>query len=435
MIQILTLAMKDLTIMFRDKSGFFFTFIFPIVIAVLFGSIFGGDNNSGTRTMTVLIVDEDSTTASQSFVKQLDDASEINVVPSTITIASERVRLGKNTAYIAIKKGYGDATQQMFWGDPPEIEIGVDPARRAESAMLQGILMKYGSKRFQDTFSNPGKMLQNLNISKEAVANDSEMDTIWKNNLSQLFSDLDRFFEFESTQIEEFDEHSVDSPLTSGENNVMLPLLVTQKNVAVLKSGPINSYAVSFPQGIIWGIIGVAAAFGISIVVERTQGTMQRLRIAPISLGQVLAGKAAACFTAIIAIDFVLVMLAVTAFGVQINSLVLLLFAMLSSAICFTGIMMLLSVLGKTERSVGGIGWAVLLILSMIGGGMVPLMFMPGWMKTVGTLSPVKWTIMSFEGVMWRGFSLSEMLMPMGILLSMGVVSFFIGVVVMKKTS
>ena len=435
MIQILTLALKDLTVMFRDKSGFFFTFIFPIIIAVLFGSIFGGDHNGGTRTMTVLIVDEDSTTASQDFIKQLDAGAEIKIVPSTLAVASERVRVGKNTAYIAIKKGYGDASEQMFWGDPPEIEIGVDPARRAESAMLNGILMKYGSKRFQDAFSDPQKMLQNLNISKEAIENDSDLDTTWKNNLSQLFTDLDRFFEFESNQIEELDSLPADNSTTSAENNVMLPLLITQKNVAVLKAGPINAYAISFPQGIIWGIIGVAAAFGISIVVERTQGTLQRLRIAPISLGQVLAGKALACFTAIIAIDIVLVTLAVTVFGVSINSFVLLLLATLSSAICFTGIMMLLSVLGKTERSVGGIGWAVLLVLSMIGGGMIPLMFMPGWMKTVGTFSPVKWTILSFEGVMWRGFSFSEMLQPVGILLSIGVVSFLIGVIVMKKTS
>jgi ABC-2 type transport system permease protein len=43
--------------------------------------------------------------------------------------------------------------------------------------------------------------------------------------------------------------------------------------------------------------------FGIGIVSERTQGTMVRLQMSPVSRGQLLAGKALACFAAIVIVQ------------------------------------------------------------------------------------------------------------------------------------
>ncbi len=52
---------------------------------------------------------------------------------------------------------------------------------------------------------------------------------------------------------------------------------------------------------------------------------------------------------------------------------------------------------------------------------------MPPFMRTVSHVSPVKWAILAMEGAIWRGFSLAEMLLPCGILLAIGVVSFIVG--------
>jgi ABC-2 type transport system permease protein len=97
-------------------------------------------------------------------------------------------------------------------------------------------------------------------------------------------------------------------------------------------------------------------------------------------------------------------------------------------SIAFVGIMMFLSVLGKTEQSAGGIGWAILLVMAMLGGGMIPLFAMPSWMKIVSDISPVKWAILAMEGAVWRQFSFQEMLLPCGILLAVGVATFAVGV-------
>jgi ABC-2 type transport system permease protein len=71
----------------------------------------------------------------------------------------------------------------------------------------------------------------------------------------------------------------------------------------------------------------------------------------------------------------------------------------------------------------------------MTGGGMIPLIAMPPWMQAVSNFSPVKWGILSFEGAIWRGFSLAEMVPALGILLGIGVVAAVAGTRVWQRTN
>jgi ABC-2 type transport system permease protein len=115
-------------------------------------------------------------------------------------------------------------------------------------------------------------------------------------------------------------------------------------------------------------------------------------------------------------------------FGIEVASYFKLMLGLVIAAGSFVGVMMLLSVLGKTERAASGIGWAVLLVFAMIGGGMLPLFFMPDWLKALSSISPIKWGILALEGAIWRDFSFGELLQPYLILSGFGLVSFFIGV-------
>jgi len=140
-----------------------------------------------------------------------------------------------------------------------------------------------------------------------------------------------------------------------------------------------------------------------------------------------------ACFIAAVAVCSALLALGVTVFGVRVSSSLHLVLAVLLSAFCFVGIMMFISVLGRTEQAVGGAGWAVLLVMSMTGGGMVPLMMMPKWMAVIGNLSAVHWSVYALEGAIWRGLTLGEMLTPLGVLAGYGVVFFTAGMLLMRR--
>jgi ABC-2 type transport system permease protein len=64
---------------------------------------------------------------------------------------------------------------------------------------------------------------------------------------------------------------------------------------------------------------------------------------------------------------------------------------------------------------------------------MIPVMFMPQFMKSLSLLSPVKWGILAMEGAIWREFSLAEMMLPCGILLGIGIVGVVVGTKMLNR--
>jgi ABC-2 type transport system permease protein len=235
--------------------------------------------------------------------------------------------------------------------------------------------------------------------------------------LERLFEDLEEF-------MDELPEEAAEEGTFAG----WQPLEIESRDVYRQREGPQNNFQISFPQGMLWGMLAACAAFGISLVEERTKGTLVRLRMAPISRAQILGGKALACFVSAAGVCVLLTAVAAAFFRVRPSSLGLLALAVACSAVAFVGMMMGLSSLAKTERAAGGIGWAVLMMLTMIGGGSVPLFFMPSWLQKASYFSPMRWSVLALEGAIWRGFALREMLLPCGILIGVGVVCFALGV-------
>jgi len=430
--EILALAMKDLRLLLRDKAGFIFAFVFPLVYAIFFGAIFSNVGRSGTAKLQIAVVDLDETPESQSFIEALNRTSEVDVTTTSQDEAVQSVRRGQRLAYITLPSGFGAKRDGMFWGEPPEIAVGIDPSRQAEAGMLQGVLIKCAFERMQDMFQRPGVMAERIDKWLDDVQAADDIDPAWRGTLELFFPAMKTFVQ----SIPRDEQESAASQAAGGveqEGSSLFeggwqPVVIDIEPVARQAGVRVSSYAWSFPQGTIWGVMGCAAAFGISLVIERTSGTLVRLRMAPIHPWQILAGKATACFVATVGMMITLLVIAAVVFNVRTHSMPLLAAAVISVALGFVGIMMLLSVLGRTEQSAAGIGWAVLLIMAMIGGGMVPRILMPSWMKTLSHISPVKWGIHAMEGALWRDFSPAEMLVPCAVLIGVGVVCFAIGV-------
>jgi ABC-2 type transport system permease protein len=196
---------------------------------------------------------------------------------------------------------------------------------------------------------------------------------------------------------------------------------------------PRSAYEITFPSAILWGLIGCIMTFAISLVTERSHGTLLRLRVAPLSWAQILAGKGLACYLTAVIVAALILFIGRVGLSVRLSSPVGLVLAVGSMAFCFMGLMMLMSTIGKTERAVAGAGWGIMMPFTMIGGGMIPLAFMPRWMQTVSNISPVKWGILALEGAIWRDFTLTEMLLPCAILLGIGAVAFAGGVKLLSR--
>ena len=273
----------------------------------------------------------------------------------------------------------------------------------------------------QERFSDPGAMRKEIRQAGADLDESSDLDPAQRLILKTFLTSLETFL------------GSID-PEVYAEGPQFNAVPIESVNVSRDTRATISSFAITFPQGILWGVLGCSAGFAISLVTERAQGTFLRLRIAPISRGQILAGKGLARFLSCLIVILLLLTVGRLFFGIRMENPVTLALAACCTAICFVGLMMFICVLGKTEQAVAGAGWAMLLVLAMFGGGMVPLMFMPGWMRTISHVSPVKWGIVALQGAITRDFSVGEMALPCGILVAVGLACFGVGVTILNRT-
>lgn len=416
--KMLAIAIKDLKLLFRDHGGFFFTFFYPILFALFFGLVFstGGD---GIQAIKIDAVDMDQTPQSQLFLKRLASAPELDLKIVDSLKARKDVLSGKRVAYILLEKGFGQARRNFFSGKTPQVELGIDPSKKAESGMLSGILMKYAVQEMQQTFSDSKLMKKNSEKALQSVINDKTLLPSEKATLTNLFKALNQLWD--------------DSVLNASQKTErgfkeFEPLRIKEQKIAFEPAKQLNSFDFTFPQGIVWGLLACAISFAVSLVSERTHGTLFRIQAASVRKSTVLAGKALASFIVSVSMALALILIGVLWFGIHVHGWFMLIFTILVVSLAFVGIMVLFSVLGKTERAVSGMGWALILPMAMLGGGMIPLAFMPKWLQTVSVVSPVKWAILSIEGSLWRAFTWSQLVEPLTILLLFGLGSFLIGV-------
>lgn len=432
---ILKLALKDLRLLLADPVGLFFAIVFPILSASLFGLMYAGQSGGGAAALPVVVVDTDQSPASARLVSDLENDAGLALtrVRDTATAAST-VRAGDAVAFIRVPQGFGAALAQPFWGGAAQVELAVDPSRPAERGMLHGVLMQHLFRGLQAELANTSLLRQNLNALAETLA-PTGSPSPQAAMVAPFLKDLDRVLAHVPS-IRALGGDS-NSPFSEGwapvkVEEIQLPSAAGDKSPTHSRSSP-NSFAISFPQGTSWGVLGCAAAFAISLVVERRRGTLVRLRLAPIGRVHILAGKGLACFISIITVCTLLAAFGAVVFGVRPQSPFLLILAYVSIALCFVGIMMLLSVLGRTEAAAGGIGWSVLLILAMFGGGMMPLFLLPEWAQRLGSFSPVKWSILAMEGAIWREFDLTALLPICATLVTIGAAAFCIGVAIDRR--
>ena len=413
---ILAIAIKDLRMLIRVKSGLFFALGWPLVISILFGAIFSGSSD-GPRRMAVALADDDQSAGSKAFAAQIVASTSFWVQVCKRSEAIDLVHKGRLAAALILPSGFGEASGQLFHGRPPQVEVWIDPSHQAEAAMIQGVLFQMTMEQLQKKMSDSGAMRVGLHESLEDLKS-SDLPPDQRASLTRFLGNMDRAM----AEMPALSSAAGGSPSASWQ-----PLKIEQHDVAIRQEGPRNPFEITFPQGLLWGVLGCTMAVAIGFVSERTQGTLFRLQMAPIGRIQLVAGKALACAVACLVLETLLLAIGRLGFHVVPNNWGLMALAGVSTAAAFVGIMMLIAGLAKTEQAAGGVGWASMMPLAMFGGAMVPLAFMPHWMAQIGVVSPVRWGILAFEGALWRGFSFEEMLLPCGILLAIGAICFFIG--------
>lgn len=415
MSNIVTMAMKDIRLLFRDRLSLFFIVLWPLTMAVFFGAMFSG-LSSGPESVPVALVDEDRTAASERFAARLEDSELLTVERTSTEQGLDLLRQGRTAVLLTLGPGFGAALDNPFVATP-RIEMAVDPTQMAVAGMIRGLLVEAAGEDLSALIADSDRMAA-LNATNrlgiEALPPSAARDEFL------TFLDLTPRI---SSLIEELGIGGSTTAAARGG----APIEIVRATIEAERMGPTNAYSTSFPQAMIWALIGGSAAFSLSLTVERSRGTLLRLLVSPTTSRQVLASKALAALTTSVATTTALIALGIVAFGVAPTSYPLLALAVLCGAICFAGLTMAFSVIGKTEGGTSGVSWGAMLPMSLLGGVMFPLFLMPQWMQYLSNVSPMKWALLALEGAVWRGFTFLEMLLPCGVLVLIGAAAFGFG--------
>lgn len=427
---VLAVAAKDLRLLARDRAAFIFTFLFPVALAVLFGSMFGGGGDGPARDLEIAVHDRSGSREGEAYIAALSAPGEglVAAREPSVEACEDRVRSQGALACLVLPADFQGGAEAILAGRRVELELVVDPSRRAEAGLLQGKLMASGYRRMMSGFTDPARASGLLARARASLDADAALPAPARAALVELYEGLDAV-----SKIEEGTGPEAQGPRDS--DGGWQPLAVATRELAARGAeGPPSVYAVTFPQGVAWGLMSCVMAFVGALVRERSRGTMLRLTAAPISPAQVLAGKSLACFTACVAVQLLILLVAALAFGVRVGSPPGMVAALVSASLGFTGLTLLMSGLSRSEEGADGLGRAALMVLALIGGGAVPLAFMPDGMVTASHVSPFKWAVLAFEGALWRGFGPAEMLLPCAILLVLGVLGFVSGTLLLRRS-
>ena len=171
-----------------------------------------------------------------------------------------------------------------------------------------------------------------------------------------------------------------------------------------------NSTQHNVPAWSIFAMFFMVISLGGNIVKERRSGSFIRLQTIPASFSLVLISKIVMYVTvamtqlAIIFLlgKFVFPLLGLPSLVLPSNILGLIVVSFLSamSAISFA---MLVGTYAKTQEQASGFGAIAVIILAAIGGIWVPSFVMPSYLQTIGSISPMHWSLEGYYTLFLKG--------------------------------
>ncbi|NPD44536.1 MULTISPECIES: ABC transporter permease [unclassified Lentimicrobium] len=398
------IARKDLLQSFKDKKGLLLSFLLPIVLIALFSLVYGGfQSSSKDRAQSLLFCDDDQSVLSHDLLSELEAEKGLKLTIKPLSEAETLVINGDFPSALLIYKGFEDSINQ---GKSTPVEFIYDESRELEMGLTQKALMS----TLMPFLGEQGSKSQ-----VHSFINDKYGDEMPEEMIAEIHDDIDQQF-------------SPDQEETS------------------VGTSSIESRAVSVKEDMPWGLIQAFAGtsvmmllfsitgMGSSIIKERDTGTLKRILYSPIKPWQIILGKFGSGFVFAMIQMSILVLFAWLAFGLDIfrnfSGLILLVFA---TAMAVSGFGILIASLARSQKQVESLSLIIILVMSALGGSMMPLFLFPEIIKTVAHFTINYWAIDGFYDVLGRDVGLMGIMQNTLMLLLFSILSSIIAIFVFNK--
>ncbi len=393
----LKLFKKDLILFFHDRRSVILTFLLPLILITLFAFAYGGIGkyNGRSEPVKMLISDLDQTISSKEIASTIDSLQDVRITNSDSLKAKELVIKGEYAAALIIHKGLQDS---LNTGSSIPIEIIYDRSREMEIGIIQQNLVNA-------LMSTAGEIIVRKNIEKY---------------LDDQFPGFDK----------NISRNIINTVIKKDKKNVSIKWtsIVGMKNDT--KLGLIQAVAGTAILMLLFSVAGV----GTGILEEKENGTINRLLYSPVKGSAILYGKMLFAFFISILQLTSMFLFAGIAFnldlGVNIPALILMIIA---TAFAVSGLGIFLAAIARTRQQAQNLSTIIILIMSAIGGSMIPLFIMPAVLQKIALLSVNYWGIQGFYDIFWRTLPLKEILPKISILLIIGIIPTLVSIQLFKK--
>lgn len=385
---------KDLIMFFHDQRSFILTFLVPIILITLFAFAYGGigDYDDGSESLELLIVNHDKSELAGEFISDLDSLDVLTVIDSDTDEARELIIKGEYASALVFREGFQDS---MYVGGDIPLELLYDREQEMETGHLQVIILNI-------LMSHTGKIqMQNfINSYNNILQGQGSPDHI----ISQPGSNSNDPFPLEMTSI------------VGEKNDHKLGLIQAIAGTAILM--------------LLFSMAGV----GTSILEEKENGTINRLLYSPLNSQTILYSKMLfAFFIAILQLTLMFLFSWIFLnldIAVNIPALVLMIIA---TAFAISSMGIFLAAISKSRQQAQNLSTLIILVMSAIGGSMIPLFYMPEIMNKVAIFSVNYWGIQGFYDIFWRSLPLSEIFPKILILTGTGIVMTILSIRLINK--
>jgi ABC-2 type transport system permease protein len=395
---------KEMLILIRDKIGLSILFIMPIVLifvmTLIQDSAFKTINEKG---IPIVLVNNDK--------DSLGNAIYRGLKTSTLVELTDKID-GKPATAESLKKAV------------------------AEGKFILGIVVPKGAtKTIRDHVSN----LVNETISFEKTQEVSPFEitlvidpvakrtfvTSVTSSLHEFISELKTQIMFQSfsDQIAELIPDGGNAPKKAYERSQIINYNEIYASDLIGDVVP-NAVQHNVPAWTIFGMFFIVISVVGNVMKEKKEGSAFRLRTMPTSYLTLMNGKIVV-YVVVCFIQFLL-MLGVGIFILPLiglpalqlgNSIPSVLFLALMTSFAATGFGVLVGTLANSEQQGAILGSLSILLLSAIGGILVPTYVMPDIMRSISIISPLNWALEGFYKLFLRGGGFVDILPNIALLI------------------
>lgn len=387
---------KETLILLRDKIGLSILFAMPMVLVFLMtivqDSAFRSMNEQG---IPIVVVDNDADTLGVSIKKGLQQSKlcvvsdKINGELATTESARKAVSEGKFLIGIVVPKGATNAIRKNV----EQLVLSVLPS---EDSLAKAS-------------SEPPDSVQLL-LFIDPVTKTSFVSTV-TSNLHEFISIVKTKIMFQtfSQQIADLIPNNT-TPPKNVYNQTQIITYKEEYASAIVGNTVPNAVQHNVPAWTIFAMFFIVIPLAGSVMKEKNEGSVFRLRTMPSSYLYLLNGKIAV-YVIVCLLQFLLMLSVGLVFLPMLglptlllgNSLFGVFLVAICTALAATGFGVMVGTLAHTEQQAAVMGSLSVLLLSALGGLWVPSYIMPSLMRHIAAFSPLNWALEGFYELFLRG--------------------------------